>query len=444
MQITEKARALNKIILMEILILFGLIILNGLFSMSEIALVSARKTRLESAAAAGSSKAAAALALAKSPNTFLSTVQIGITIIGIITGIYSGENITDDFEPYVAQIPMLQPYSQQIAVSVVVVIVTFFSLILGELLPKRLGMSRPEAIATAVAKPMYVISVICKPFIWLLTISTEMLLRLFGGNIATQQHMTEEEIKSIIQESVLTGEVQEIEQDIVERAFGLGDLRVSSLMTHRSDLVSIDLADEITAIKTVVSSELHSFYPVITGENEQIEGVLALKDLFLLNNHWQIDQLRILLRKPHYFPENLTVYKALDLFRRDKIHYALVIDEYGALQGMVTINDILEALVGDISEDDADEYEIVKTTENEWLVDGQYPFFEFINYFEVDGPIEKELAFNTVAGLLLETLERFPETGEAITWHFLRLEVAEMSSMRIEKIKVSKVKEPIN
>lgn len=435
---------MSKIILMEILILFGLILLNGLFSMSEIALVSARKARLESAASAGSSKAAAALALAKSPNTFLSTVQIGITIIGIITGIYSGENITDDFEPYVAQIAMLQPYSQQIAVSVVVVIVTFFSLVLGELVPKRLGMSRPEAIASAVAKPMYVISVICKPFIWLLTLSTEMLLRLFGGNIATQQHMTEEEIKSIIQESVLTGEVQEIEQDIVERAFGLGDLRVSSLMTHRSDLVSIDLADEIAAIKTVVSSELHSFYPIITGESEQIEGVLALKDLFLLNNHWQIDQLRSLLRKPHYFPENLTVYKALDLFRRDKIHYALVIDEYGALQGMVTINDILEALVGDISEDDADEYEIVKTAENEWLVDGQYPFFEFINYFEIDGPIEKELAFNTVAGLMLETLERFPETGEAINWHFLRLEVTEMSAMRIEKIKVSKVKEPIN
>ena len=435
---------MSKIILMEILILFGLILLNGLFSMSEIALVSARKARLESAASAGSSKAAAALALAKSPNTFLSTVQIGITIIGIITGIYSGENITDDFEPYVAQIAMLQPYSQQIAVSVVVVIVTFFSLVLGELVPKRLGMSRPEAIASAVAKPMYVISVICKPFIWLLTLSTEMLLRLFGGNIATQQHMTEEEIKSIIQESVLTGEVQEIEQDIVERAFGLGDLRVSSLMTHRSDLVSIDLADEITEIKTVVSSELHSFYPVITGENEQIEGVLALKDLFLLNNHWQIDQLRSLLRKPHYFPENLTVYKALDLFRRDKIHYALVIDEYGALQGMVTINDILEALVGDISEDDADEYEIVKTAENEWLVDGQYPFFEFINYFEIDGPIEKELAFNTVAGLMLETLERFPETGEAINWHFLRLEVTEMSAMRIEKIKVSKVKERVS
>lgn len=428
---------------MEILILFGLILLNGFFSMSEIALVSARKARLKSAASAGSSKAAVALTLAKSPNTFLSTVQIGITIIGIITGIYSGENLTNDFEPYVAQIAFLQPYSQQIAISVVVVIVTFFSLVFGELVPKRLGMSQPEAIATAIAKPMYVISVICKPFIWLLTLSTEMLLRVFGSKMPSQQHMTEEEIKSIIQESVLTGEVQEIEQDIVERAFGLGDLRVSSLMTHRSDLVSIDLAEEITSIKAETTRELHSFYPVITGETEQIEGVIALKDLFLLNSNWEIDQLRSLLRKPHYFPENLTVYRALDLFRRDKIHYALVIDEYGALQGMVTINDILEALVGDISEDDADEYEIVKTANNEWLVDGQYPFFEFLNYFEVDGPIEKELAFNTVGGLMLETLERFPEAGEVVHWHFLRLEVAEMSTIRIEKIKVSKVRQPV-
>lgn len=424
---------------MEIFILFGLILLNGLFSMSEIALVSARKARLEAAASAGSSKAAAALALAKSPNTFLSTVQIGITIIGIITGIYSGENITDDFEPYVAKIAVLQPYSQQIAVSVVVIIVTFFSLVLGELVPKRLGMSRPEAIATTVARPMYLISILCKPFIWLLTLSTELLLRIFGSNVASQQHMTEEEIKSIIQESVLTGEVQEIEQDIVERAFGLGDLRVSSLMTHRSDLISIDLTENAAAIKSVVSSELHSFYPVISGEDEQIEGVLALKDLFLLDFPWQTEKLRQLLRKPHYFPENLTVYKALDLFRKDKIHYALVIDEYGALQGMVTINDILEALVGDISEDDADEYEIIETAPNEWLVDGQYPFFEFINYFEVDGPIEKELAFNTVAGLVLETLERFPQAGEHIVWHYLRLEVVEMSAMRIEKIKVSRV-----
>lgn len=424
---------------MEILILFVLILINGIFSMSEIALVSARKARLEAEARRGNSKAAAALALAKSPNTFLSTVQIGITVIGIITGIYSGQNITDDFKAFLDQFVVLQPYSDKLSVAVVVVLVTYFSLILGELVPKRLGMSRPEAIAKAVARPMRFLSILAKPFIWLLTFSTELLLRVFGKEVSSQQHMTEEEIKSIIQESVLTGELQEIEQDIVERAFGLGDLRVSSLMTHRNDLVSLDFEVDMPTLRATIEGELHSFYPVITGEKEEIEGVLALKDLFVLQNDWSAEKLRAILRSPHYFPENLTAYAALEHFRRGKIHYALVLDEYGALQGMITINDILEALVGDISEEDDDEYRIVAEGDNSWLVDAQYPFFEFINYFELDGPVEKEVSFNTVAGLVLEMLERFPEQGETIVWQGLRLEVCEMTAMRIEKIRVSRV-----
>lgn len=424
---------------MEILILFVLILINGIFSMSEIALVSARKARLEAEARRGNSKAAAALALAKSPNTFLSTVQIGITVIGIITGIYSGQNITDDFKAFLDQFVVLQPYSDKLSVAVVVVLVTYFSLILGELVPKRLGMSRPEAIAKAVARPMRFLSILAKPFIWLLTFSTELLLRVFGKEVSSQQHMTEEEIKSIIQESVLTGELQEIEQDIVERAFGLGDLRVSSLMTHRNDLVSLDFEVDMPTLRATIEGELHSFYPVITGEKEEIEGVLALKDLFVLQNDWSTEKLRAILRSPHYFPENLTAYAALEHFRRGKIHYALVLDEYGALQGMITINDILEALVGDISEEDDDEYRIVAEGDNSWLVDAQYPFFEFINYFELDGPVEKEVSFNTVAGLVLEMLERFPEQGETIVWQGLRLEVCEMTAMRIEKIRVSRV-----
>lgn len=424
---------------MEIFILFVLILINGVFSMSEIALVSARKTRLEAEARRGNQKAAAALALAKSPNTFLSTVQIGITVIGIITGIYSGQNITDDFKAFLDKFALLQPYSDQLAVAVVVVVVTYFSLILGELVPKRLGMSRPEAIAKAVAQPMRLISILAKPFIWLLTFSTELLLRVFGKEVSSQQHMTEEEIKSIIQESVLTGELQEIEQDIVERAFGLGDLRVSSLMTHRNDLISLDFEMSTDALRNTIEQELHSFYPVISGEKEEIEGIIALKDLFMVKGVWSIEQLRAILRNPHYFPENLTAYAALENFRRDKIHYALVLDEYGALQGMITINDILEALVGDISEADDDEYRIVAEGENSWLVDAQYPFFEFINYFELDGPIEKEVPFNTVAGLILDTLARFPNQGEAIVWQGLRLEICEMSSMRIEKIRVRRL-----
>lgn len=426
---------------MEILILFVLVLLNGVFSMSEIALVSARKARLDALAAQGNRKARAALELAKSPNTFLSTVQIGITVIGLITGIYSGENITDDFETVLQQFKWIQPYAHEAALITVVFIVTFTSLVLGELVPKRLGMSNPEAIAMAVARPMQLVSAISKPFIWFLTASTEAILRLFGAHNATQQHMTEEEIKAIIQESVLTGELQEIEQDIVERAFGLGDLRVSSLMTHRSDLVAIHIDKPVEQIRRMVEDELHSFYPVFKGPEYETLGVIALKDLFKLPLPWTRDALLGILRKPHYFPEYLTVYNALEKFKADRLHYGLVIDEYGALQGMVTINDILEALVGEINELDEEEYRIVEVAENEWLADGAYPFFEFINYFDIDGPIEKDLPFNTLAGLVLEELERFPQKGEWVDWHGFRLEVVAMGSMRIEKIKVTRLAE---
>jgi putative hemolysin len=424
---------------MEILILFMLILLNGFFSMAEIALVSARKTRLETEAKKGQKSAEKALKLAKSPNTFLSTVQIGITLIGIVTGIYSGENITDDFIVWLAQFPALAPYSSKLAVLVVVVLVTYFSLVLGELIPKRIGMANPEAIAKWVAPLMLVLSWISRPFIALLTGSTEFVLRFVGSSSTNQQHLTEEEIKAVIQESVLTGELQEIEQDIVERAFGLGDLRVSSLMTHRSDLVTVDLSLELEAIKADIMLEMHSFYPVISGEAEKIEGVLALKDMFLLQGQWDKQKLRQMMRPPHFFPENLTAYNALEKFRNDRIHYALIIDEYGALQGMITLNDILEALVGEMNELGDSEYEIVQENENSWLVDGQYPFFEFINYFDLDGPIEKELAFNTVAGLILDKLERFPQSGEHIAWGGLDFEVIEMTQMRIEKLRVKRL-----
>ncbi len=423
---------------MELFILFGLILLNGLFSMSEIALVSARKSRLEALARRGNRSAAKALQLAKSPNTFLSTVQIGITVIGIITGIYSGENITDDFQLWLSSYPVLDPYKEELAIGVVVVLITYFSLVLGELVPKRIGMSRPEGIALAVAPLMQFLAKVSRPFIWLLTLSTELLLKIFGKEVSDQQHLTEEEIKAVIQESVMTGEVQEIEQDIVERAFGLGDLRVSSLMTHRQDLVCIDLGDTASGIRQLVHRDLHSYYPVINASFDELLGVIALKDLFVAESNFSAEQLKQLIRQPNFFPENLTAYSALEQFRKKRIHYALVLDEYGVFQGMITINDILEALVGDIGEED-DEYQMTSIGNNEWVVDGQYPFFEFINTLELDGPVEKELPFNTVAGLVLHELERFPEQGEIVVWSHLKLEVTEMTAMRIVKIKVTRI-----
>src|SRR5690606_15015627 len=251
---------------MEIIIIFFLILLNGVFSMSEIALISARKNRLESAAKKGNASAVTALDLANSPNKFLSTVQIGITLIGILTGIFSGNKITSDVEAFVASFEALKPYADSIAVGIVVVILTFFSLVLGELLPKRIGLNHPESIAKAVAIPMKWISVATAPFIWLLTVSTEFLLKVLMIKPSADGKVTEEEIKAIIKEGTEGGEVQEIEQDIVERVFHIGDRKVNSLMTHRKSILFLPLNADKARVKELMLKELHSVYPVY-GEN---------------------------------------------------------------------------------------------------------------------------------------------------------------------------------
>jgi putative hemolysin len=266
---------------MEILIILFLIVLNGVFSMSEIALISARKSRLENAAKKGNSAAKVALDLANSPNKFLSTVQIGITLIGILTGIYSGDKITTDVQDFVAGFEVLKPYANSIAVGIVVVVLTFFSLVLGELVPKRIGLNYPETIAKAVAVPMKIVSKITAPFIWLLTISTEFILDLFRIKPTADGKVTEEEIKAIIKEGTEVGEVQEIEQDIVERVFHIGDRKVNSLMTHRKSVDYLSLDDSPEELKNKVLNDLHSFYPVCHENLDEIIGIVYLKELFL-------------------------------------------------------------------------------------------------------------------------------------------------------------------
>ena len=334
---------------MEILIILFLILLNGVFSMSEIALISARKSRLETAAKKGNPNAKVALDLANSPNKFLSTVQIGITLIGILTGIYSGEKITTDVQDFVAGFEILKPFANSIAVGIVVVVLTFFSLVLGELLPKRIGLNYPETIAKAVAVPMKIVSKITAPFIWLLTISTEFLLDIFKIKPTADGKVTEEEIKAIIKEGTEVGEVQEIEQDIVERVFHIGDRKVNSLMTHRSSVVYLSLEDTVQELKAKVLDELHSFYPVCGESVDDIEGIVLLKDLFSSFEKGTFD-LKTITKEPVYFIEQTSAYKALENFKKSKVHYALVTDEYGVFQGIITLNDILEALVGDAAD----------------------------------------------------------------------------------------------
>lgn len=408
--------------------------------MSEIALISARKSRLETAAKKGNPSAQAALDLANSPNKFLSTVQIGITLIGILTGIYSGDKVTDDVKVIIDGFPVLKPYADNISVGIVVVILTFFSLVLGELLPKRIGLNFPETIAKMVALPMKYISIVTAPFIWLLTSSTDFLLKIFRIRPTADGKVTEEEIKAIIKEGTEGGEVQEIEHDIMERVFHIGDRKVNSLMTHRKSVTYLSTTYTKDSIRETMLEELHSVYPVCEGNSlDDVIGVVQLKDIFANyeKDNFSLKDINI---EPVYLIEHTSAYKALEIFKKTKVHYALVTDEYGVFQGIITLNDILEALVGDASDFYDDEFQLIANDDGTWLVDGHYPLHDFLTYFDLD-ELTTDYEVTTVSGLIMTELSYIPKVGEKLIWHLFELEVIKMEGVKIDKVLVRSIKE---
>lgn len=402
--------------------------------MSEIALVSSRKARLEASAKKGDSNAKVALDIANDPNRFFSTVQIGITLIGILTGIFSGEKVTNDIQAFVAQFALLAPYQHTIAVAIVVLLITYFSLVFGELVPKRIGLTNPEFIAKAVARPMNILSLITSPFVWLLTFSSDLLIKILNIKPSTDSKVTEEEIKAIVQEGADSGEVHEMEQDIVGRVFSLGDRNVSSLMTHRNDLVFIKLSYSAERIVEVVSEELHSLYPVYDKDKDHIIGIVRLKDLFLPLSKPDFN-LQAYLQAPQFIMETASAYQAMQRFKDSRVHYGIVIDEYGQTQGIVTLNDLLESLVGNVSDFDHEGYRLDHRADGTWLVDGQYPLADFLQYFELSEYIG-EYPFNTLAGLLLNELGQIPQQGDTIVWQNLIFEIIDMDGAKLDKVLV--------
>jgi len=419
---------------MEIVIILGLILLNGVFAMSEIALVSARKARLEIDAKKGSKSAKTALNLANEPDRFLSTVQIGITLIGILTGLYSGEAFAGDLAEVIVEIPVLQPYALLIAKTTIVILVTYLTLIFGELVPKRIGMGFAESVSKTIAKPMYYLSIIASPFVWILSRSTALVVKLLGLRASDENKVTEEEIKAIVKEGLDGGEVQEVEQDIVERVFNLGDRNVGSIMTHRSDLVWLDISDTPAQIREKVQENLYNIYPVVSGKLDELEGVVYLKDLFLYLDKPEFS-LKKVTRPAEYLPENQSVYNALAQFKGARVKYGIVTDEFGGIQGIVTMKDILEGLIGTVPED-GEESEIVERADGSWLVDGQLSFYDFLEYFDMED-LYSEHDYNTLSGLILEILEHVPRTGEKLTWMTFDLEIVDMDGARIDKVLIS-------
>lgn len=419
---------------MEFFIIVFLILLNGILSMSEIALVSARKARLETEAKRGNKSATAALKLASEPDKFLSTIQIGITLIGILTGLYSGEAFAGDLAALIGHSSWLAPYALGIAKTTIVVVVTYLTLIFGELLPKRIGMGRAERVSILIARPMNLLSAVASPFVWLLSKSTALAVKLTGLKEEGSK-VTEEEIKAIVKEGFNGGEVQEVEQDIVERVFNLGDRNVGSIMTHRSELVWLDMADDVEEIRRKVEENLFNIYPVASEKFDNIQGVVYLKDLFVKIGKPDFSLSQVI-RPAQYMPENQSVYKALEQFKQARVKYGLVTDEFGGIQGIVTLKDIMEGLIGQVPEV-GDEQEITPRADGTWLVDGQLSFYDFLEYFDLED-LYAEHDYNTLSGLILEILERVPKTGDQLSWLNFEFEIVDMDGARIDKVLVKK------
>ena len=409
--------------------------------MSEIALVTARKSKLEADSKKGNFTARKALHIIQHPDSFLSTVQIGITLVGILTGVFSGEALTAKINLLLQNIPFLAPWSGSIALTIVVLIVTYFTLVLGELVPKRIAMAYPEKIATKVSGIMNILSKLTTPFVWLLSSSTRLILRLLNVKSNDENKVTEEEILAVIQEGIDDGEIEEGEQDMVERVFDLSDRTVVSIMTNRNDLVWIDANKPLDEIRPLIKEELHDVYPVCRGSLDDVIGVAYLKDMFdtIHKPEAAIEQW---LRPAQFVPETMNAYRVLELFKETKVHYTLVTDEYGSVQGMLTMLDILDAIVGNVVDDHEDDDQIIKREDNTYLVDGQYSFYDFLAYFDMEDRFE-EHDYNTLSGLILDVLKRIPHTGEKLEWTEFGFEIVDMDGVRIDKVLVTRYEESV-
>jgi putative hemolysin len=424
----------------EIVLILLLILANGIFALSEIAVVSARKTKLQQMASEGDERARAALELANSPDLFLSTVQVGITLIGILAGAYSGATIAEQLAAQWKDVPYIGQYSSQVSLAVVVLVITYLSLVIGELVPKRLALSNPELVAKIVASPMKAISAFFYPAIRILSSSTNLILRFFGIKPQVEPPVTEEEIKVLMEQGTQAGTFNEVEQDMVERVLRLGDRRVSSIMTPRTDIVWLSIHDSPEDLRKQIIESAHSFFPVCGEDLDDVLGVVHVKDLLARNLCNEPLDLVHAMKKPLFIAETTPPLKVLELFKSSRVHIGIVIDEYGTTQGLVTLNDILEAIVGDIpATNQPAKQKVVQREDGSWLVDGMITLDEFSEEFEqVPLPDAEERDYETLAGFILHQLGSVPTVGQYFDWKGWRFEVVDLDGNRVDKVLLSR------
>ncbi len=429
---------------LEITLVFLLILANGVFSMTEIALVSARKTRLQQRAESGDKGAKAALALLEAPNRFLSTVQIGITLVGILTGAVGGATLTQDMAALLNRIPILALHSQGIALVLVVLLITYFSLVIGELIPKRLALGNAERISMAMARPVKVLSRLASPVVRLLSVSTDLGLRLLGVKPSQDPLITDEEIKVLMEQGTQVGIFEEAEQDMVESVFRLSDRRVDAIMTPRTEILWLDLDEPFEKNLQLILQSTHTIFPVAQGNLDNVQGVLLSKDLLSVVRQGGDIDFRKLVRPPVFVPESTPALAVLETIKQQVVHVALVIDEYGGLLGMVTLFDILVSIIGAISEPgESVEPQAVQRPDGSWSLDGLMKVDEFKELMNLDElPDQERVGYQTLGGLVMSQLGTIPSPGQYFDWNDLRFEVLSMDGRRVDKILVSRV--PVN
>ena len=421
----------------KILIVFLLVLANSIFVMSELAIISARKARLQQLANRGSKKARIALEIASSPNQFLATVQIGITMLAIISGAFGESVISDKITPLLKFIPGLSSRADLIASAIAVIIITYFTLVIGELVPKRIALNHPEAIANIVAIPMQTLAKLTLPVVFILDFSTDKILFLLGVRPSTEPQVTEEEIKVLIEQGTEEGTFEEAEQDMVERVFRLDDIPVSAIMTPRPEIEWLDLEDSITQNRDKIIENGYSRYPVCQEELDNVLGIIPVTDLLARSLSGEAIDFTIGLRQPLFVPENTNGLKVLELFKQTGIHMALVVDEYGVIQGLVTLNDVMVEIVGDVPTFDDDEPQAVRRDDGTWLLDGMLSIDDFCDLFDIqEFSPEDRGNYQTLGGFVMTQLGRIPVATDNFEWQNMRFEVMDMDGNRVDKVLV--------
>jgi putative hemolysin len=428
---------------LELIILLLLIVLNGFLSLSELAVVSARKVRLQQMADEGNSGAANPLRLADSPGEFLSTVQLGITLIGILAGAFGGTTIAEWLYELLVQIPALAKYAHPLSVGIVVVIVTYLSLVIGELVPKRLALRSAETLAARVAGPLMLLSRLTRPLVRVLDSSGNAILWLMQVKPEHHPDVTEEEVRVMLAQATAQGVFLPLEEEIVDQVFRLADRKVGALLVPRTEIMWIDIASTPEEIRQEVAESGHSRYPVADGELDKILGIILAKDLLAQSLAGKSLDLHSILQPALFVPESTPALQVVERFKEMHSQIAIVIDEYGGVEGLVTSDDILSSLVGDIPQADrGEEQSAIQREDGSWLIDGMYSIDEFWELFDLPPmPEDIEGYYQTLGGFVMASLGQVPQPGDNFTWGGLRLEVIDMDGRRVDKVLVMRLPE---